>query len=84
MDSFNIENDVNHEEKSQEIQVLIPNPPQYAIAPIQNDFNRLQLPSRDRSFCIETERSLSRRPSAIVTAIQREQRRSSTSRIFFE
>lgn len=86
MDTFRTESDnnVNHEKETQEIQVLIPNPPQYSLAPMQCDLNRLSITGRDRSFCVKPEGTLSRRPSAIVTAIQREQRSSGTGKIFFE
>lgn len=74
-------NNLNNEEKTQEIQVLLPNLQQYSL---QNDLNKLQLPSRDRSFIIKPEGTLSRRPSAIVSAIQHEHRPSAPGRIFFE
>lgn len=82
-DAINNNNNNNNEEKTQEIQVLIPSPPKYTtvVAPIQNDLNRLELPRRDRSFCVQPGGTLSRRPSAIVSAIQQERR---SGHIFFE
>lgn len=82
MDTFDATNN-NNEEKTQETQVLIPSPPQYTtiVPPIQNDLDRLELPRRDRSFCIQNGETLSRRPSAIVSAIQKERR---SGHIFFE
>lgn len=82
MDTFDATNN-NNEEKTQDIEVLIPNATRCAtvLAPIQNDLNRLELPRRDRSFCIQPGGTLSRRPSAIVSAIQQERR---SGHIFFE
>lgn len=87
MDSSGTSNDSNNEEKTQEVQLLVP---QNALARSANDLNRLQVQYDEyrplaRSVCAKPEvTTLSRRPSAIVSALQQERRPSGTPNIFFE
>lgn len=90
MDSFGIANEKNNnEEKAEDIQLLVP-VINSSISSPSIDSNRLQVHYDDyrpltRSICAKSETTtLSRRPSATVTAIQSEHRRSTSGNILFE
>lgn len=92
MDSVGIENEKNYAEKTEEVRLLVPTllqPPQFIVPSMRNDssgsLKQESEPIRSRkSFCANPELTISRRPSAAVTAIQQEHRASSTGNIFFE
>lgn len=77
MDNIGVTNDLNNEEKAENIQLLIPNQPQFII-PSHKSENQLQIAqpelirSIERSFNSKSDLAVSRRPSAIISAIQRE------------
>lgn len=88
MDPAAAANNKNYEEKTQEMQLLISNVPQIAVTPIQNNSNGLLKPFEPirarRSFCDNPDLTLSRRPSAVVTAIQQDRRTSTSTNLFLE
>lgn len=93
MDSVVVQSDRNYEKKAEEVQPLVPGLPQLAVTPVQNESNgllKLPEPIRSRkSFCLNPELPVSRRPSAIVSAVQQQQqqqdhRRPSSSNLFLE
>lgn len=88
MDSVVITNEKNYEEKTEKALLLVPTSlPQLTVVPAQNELNGLLKspePIRSRkSFCVNAD--LSRRPSAVVSAVQQERRTSASSgNIFLE
>lgn len=88
MDSVGSEaNAQNHEEKKEEIQLLIPNVPLAAVSPMKSDLKGLLKPSEPirsrRSFCDNPHLTASR-PSALVSGIQQDRRATSSGNIFVE
>lgn len=82
-------NDKNHGEKTDEVQLLVPSAPQAVVIPMQNDANGLLKPVAQpirsrKSFCTNPELTGSRRPSAIIAALQQDHRTPSSGNIFFE
>lgn len=92
MDSFVITNEKQYEEKTEKALLLVPNStnvPQLTVMPVQNESNGLLKPPEPirarKSFCINADLTISRRPSAVVSAVQQERRASSSSgNIFLE
>lgn len=90
MDSVVVESKKNYEEKAEKVRLLVPNMPQLSVSPVRNDSSgQLKIideqPIRTRkSFCLNHDTTGSRRPSAIVSAIPQDQRRSSAGNIIFE
>lgn len=92
MDSVVNENENNYTEKTEEVRLLVPSllqPPQFIVPSMRNDSSGSLKPESEpirsrKSFCANPELTVSRRPSAAVTAIQQEHRASSTGNIFFE
>lgn len=88
MDSKGIENSRNYEEKTEEMQSLVSSVPQLIVTPVKNSTNdliSLAEPIRPRrSFGSHSESMMSRRPSAIVSAMRRERQGSSAGNIFLE
>lgn len=89
MESVIYTNEKNHEEKTEKAQLLVPNVPHLAIMPASNELNgllKLPEPIRARkSFCINADLTVSRRPSAVVSAVQQDRRPSSSSgKLFLE
>lgn len=84
MDTFDGITGKNYEEKTEEVRPLMPTGlPVFAVTPVQNESNGLLKPTEPirsrRSFCDNPELTISRRPSAIVSAMQQDQRRASSS-----
>lgn len=87
MDSVAVDNVKKYEEKTEEMQLLVPNVPQVTIVPPRNDssgqLKGTETPIRTRkSFCANLDITGSRRPSAVVSGVQQERR--SSGNIFFE
>lgn len=89
MESIIFTNEKNYEEKTEKAQLLVPNVPKLTIMPTPNELNgllKLPEPIRSRkSICINADLMVSRRPSAVVSAVQQDRRPSSSSgKIFLE